>query len=212
MPIKLHHAAAWGVLAAALAIPTSAESAPPPAATSIQQLRLQPGGPPNTFAVILTVTVQLASLHPAVTQAGLDCGAVGVDSTYSEQNVGDATLKADQQNGPQVSFNSGYDAFSRLVLSAAHYRNSEVKVDLPLTAGGYTGTRVVTMYVPNSSLVNSGTSVRYQWPGVIAGCWLTLNGTPALNAQPGEIASPNNYYHIVGRALAIAAQNVVSTS
>src|SRR4029077_18650039 len=131
--------------------------------------------PPDTFAVTMTVTLQLSGLHPAATQGGLICGAKA--SFFTDLD----TLQGKIQSAAQQTTSGEYTLqFSGALMSRAHYYHSEAYVSFPIVNRGYSGTQTVTMYVPVVELVDQQTHALWPSPAVLAGCWLTINGTPAI--------------------------------
>lgn len=161
--------------------------------------------PADTFAVTMTVTLQLSSLHPAATQGGLLCGA---EASF-DSNL--ATLQAKIQSAAQQTTSNEYNQTFSGLLSNAHYHHSDAYVTFPIVNRGYSGTQTVTMYVANAELINPQTNAVWPSPAVLVGCWLTINGTPALYASQREVATANNINHVTTSTIVAVQVANVST-
>jgi len=137
--------------------------------------------PPDTFPVTMTVTLQLSNLHPAATQGGLLCGAKVI--LEADANSLRDHIKAAARQTDSYMYNN---YFSQQLLSPAHYYHADAHVTFPITNRGYSGTQTVTMYVPNSTLINPQTHAVWLPPTVVVGCWLTINGVPRSPLHPGR--------------------------
>ena len=70
----------------------------------------------------------------------------------------------------------------------------------------------MTRNVPNSELVDPQSHAVWSSPAVLAGCWLTLNGTHALYGVAKELATPNNVDRIIATSTVFAVQLVSVTT
>ena len=148
--------------------------------------------PPAPVSLTVQVTLALSALHPAVTQGGLDCGALARPAAWVEARR-PALLD--------------YDSVDALVLRPAHYLGQESLASFAVAARGYTGTATVHFTLAPDGLIDPAT--RQPWapsPTVLVACWLTLNGRPAQwdRGAGAVVVSATNFEGVTPNPLLVA--------
>lgn len=136
---------------------------------------MNPATTPAAVGLTVQVTLVLSGLHPAVTQGGLDCGAIAQSTSWVEAW---RTALVD------------YDSVNQFVLRPAHYVGQESLISFPVAARAYSGSETIRLMLAPQGLLDPAT--RHPWtpaPAVLVACWLTLNGRPAVWDR-GSTAQP----------------------
>ena len=159
--------------------------------------------PNDKFPVSMTVSVDLHALHPMAQKAALHCGAVASSYAAARNNL--QVLQNNWTNQPSAAV---LDKFNQLVLFPAHYNSADVSVDIPLANRGYSGMQTITLQVPSATLIDPLQHAVFPTPGILVGCWLLINGVPALQVSGVEIATAKNVNHVSQQPFFAAAQEV----
>lgn len=159
----------------------------PALATSVAQA----AATPTPVGLTIQVTLALSGLHPAVTQAGLDCGAIAQTAAWVEARRG--TLV-------------DYDSVNQVVLRPAHYLGQESLISVPIAGRRYAGSTSIRLSLPQglSDPVTHG-----PWtptPTVLVACWLTLNGRPATwdRGSTPQAVTPSNFVGVTPNPVVVA--------
>jgi hypothetical protein len=171
-------------LGAQLAWMSMAFTAPMPTGTNTAQL---PAGP--SLNVQLQVTISLRALHPGATNGALVCGAVG--QSLQDLDAHGASL-------------SSYDGMSRWVLSAAHYYGLQAPLEFTIANRAFDGTLTYRATLTPQMLTDPVTHERL--PKVLVGCWLSINGRPAVRDLAGglQVVSASNLAVVSGNPSVLA--------
>jgi len=145
-----------------------------------------------TLPVQLQINLKLSALHPAVTQGGLQCGAVAQTRSWVDTH---RALLTD------------YDAVSRWVLATAHYAGQQAALSFPITNRSYAGTQIFSTTLTPQAQTDPATRARFAPdPTVLVACWLTLDGRPVTWDQGGglQVVSATNFSSVASSPLVAA--------
>lgn len=159
--------------------------------------------PAAPVPVSVSINLQLAALHPAVSRGALQCGVVAQSRSWVEAHRASLT---------------DFASVAQWVLGTAHYFGQQSLLEFPVANRAFNGQLTYSTTLSAQALTDPATHAPFAPdPSALVACWLMLNGQPAVwDKGPGlQVVGSGNFASVDSNPLVIAeaaASGAISTS